>query len=156
MLSCYLVRRRLGAWIDGALDEAVARATARHAERCDRCRADAAAYRRVRSLIQQTAAVPEPDWTGFWPGIVRGIQSAREPRPAPARARWRQPRWAIGTVAAGLLVAVGLWQWLPGALRSEAGVVIHAAHTEDPRGTIVAYSTPEQDVAVGWVLGLED
>jgi len=156
VLICYRTRRKLAAWVDGGLDATSARATVEHLERCDRCRADAEAYRRLKGLIQQATTMPEPDWTGLWPGIVRGIQDAREPRPAAVRRGWRQPRWAIGAVAVALLVSLGLWQWLPGPVRSEAGVIIHTAFTEDPRGTVVAYSPPEQDVAVVWVLGLDD
>lgn len=155
-MTCYFTRRKLGAWIDGALDAASARATVQHLARCHRCRAEAAAFTRLKGLIQQAAAPPEPDWTGFWPAIVRGIQDAWEPRRAAVDRGWHRHRWAIGAVAAALLVSFGLWQLVPGTKRSEAGVIINAAHTEDPRGTVVAYSTPEQDVAVVWVLGLDD
>jgi len=49
-----------------------------------------------------------------------------------------------------------VWQWAPSGPRpSEAGVMVTSARTEDPRGTVMVYSTPEQDVAVVWVFGLE-
>ena len=34
--------------------------------------------RRLRELLQSAAATGEPDWTGFWPGVVRGIQDRRD------------------------------------------------------------------------------
>jgi hypothetical protein len=97
----------------------------------------------------------EPDWTGFWQGIVRGIGDRREPRPVRAERRWWRPRWALGgALAAALLTSIGVWQWTPGP-RLDAGVLVTSASTEDPRGTVMVYSTPEQDVAVVWVFGLD-
>jgi hypothetical protein len=110
-------------------------------------------------LLQSTASTAEPDWTGFWPGVVRGIQDRRDARPAPAAQRWwrsvGRPRWALGGALAALLMSLGIWQWAPGPHLSEAGVLVTSASTEDPRGTVMVYSTPEQDVAVVWVFGLD-
>ena len=114
--------------------------------------------RRLHTLLQRSvAAVAEPDWTGFWPGVVRGVQDAkRAPAPRARRAFW-QPRWAVGSaVAAALLMSLGVWQMTPGPVPLEAGVTVSSARTEDPRGTVMVYSNKEQDVAVVWVLGLDD
>jgi hypothetical protein len=77
----------------------------------------------------------------------------------PVRRRWWQtawrPRWALGGALAVLMLAVGVWQLAPGPTPSEAGVVVTSASTEDPRGTVMVYSTKEQDVAVVWVFGLD-
>ena len=35
-------------------------------------------------------------------------------------------------------------------------MLVTSAATDDPRGTVMVYSTPEQDVAVVWVFGLND
>ena len=35
-------------------------------------------------------------------------------------------------------------------------MLVASASTEDPRGTVMVYSTPEQDVAVVWVFGLDE
>src|SRR5213076_31163 len=56
--------------------------------------------RRAQRLLQQALSparhVPEPDWTGFWPGIVRGIEQAKLRAPVRAlQPAWRRPRWAI-------------------------------------------------------------
>jgi anti-sigma factor RsiW len=155
VLTCYRTRKRIGAYLDGALDEPAARSTAAHLAGCAGCQAQAESLRRLRGLLQRTLTVAEPDWTGFWPGIVRGIQDARIV-PAPRRATLWRPRWALGgALAAALLVSLGVWQFAPTS-DPEAGVVINSASTDDPRATVMAYSTPEQDIAVVWVLGLDD
>jgi anti-sigma factor RsiW len=160
VLTCYRTRRRIGAWLDGALDEQTARATAAHVASCGGCRDEADALRRLRGLLRSTLTPAEPDWTGFWQGIVRGIEDRRQARPVAARRAWWQgfrPRWALGgALAAALLVSLGVWQWAPtGPRPSEAGIMVTSARTEDPRGTVMVYSTPEQDVAVVWVFGLD-
>jgi hypothetical protein len=101
----------------------------------------------------------EPDWTGFWPGVVRGIEDRRNALPAPAPRHWWQsvgrPRWALAGALAALLMSLGVWQWTPSPHLPDAGVLVTSASTEDPRGTVMVYSTPEQDVAVVWVFGLD-
>lgn len=159
MLTCYRNRQRLGAYLDGALDQEAARSTAAHITSCARCQREAGELRRLRGLLQSSLTPAEPDWTGFWPGIVRGVEDRRGVRPAPvSRSRWQsawRPRWALGAVAA-LILAAGVWQLVPGPRLSEAGVVVTSASTEDPRGTVMVYSTREQDVAVVWVFGLDE
>ena len=157
-MTCYRTRRRLGAWLDGALDERAARATASHVAACPGCQREAGELRRLRGLLSRTAAVPEPDWTGFWPGVVRGIEDRRVLRPVPSAVRWWRPQLAVGALAAMLLVTLGVWQLGPlgpgnGAL--EPGVLVSSASTGDPRATVMVYGPPERDVAVVWVLGLD-
>jgi anti-sigma factor RsiW len=159
-LTCYRTRRRIGAYLDGALDQEAARSTADHLASCGGCQGEAGELRRLRGLLQSTLTPAEPDWTGFWPGVVRGIEDRRDVRPMPVGRGWWQsawgPRWALGGALAVLLTAVGVWQMAPGPRPSEAGVVVTSASTEDPRGTVMVYSTQEQDVAVVWVFGLDD
>ena len=158
MLTCYRTRQRLSAFLDGALDEAATRSTVAHLTSCDACQKEADQFRRLHALLQRTAAaVREPDWTGFWPGVVRGVQDAKQaPAVRPRRAFW-QPRWALGGALAAVLMSLGVWQMVPGpTTMDDAGVIVSSARTEDPRGTVMVYSNKEQDVAVVWVLGLDD
>ena len=160
MLTCYRTRRRIGAYLDGALDPETARSTATHLASCGSCQREADELRRLQGLLRHTVTPVEPDWTGFWQGVVRGIEDHRHARPAPTARPWWQPgwrpRWALGgALVAALLLSLGVWQWTPGPRPSEAGVLVTSASTEDPRGTVMVYSTPEQDVAVVWVFGLD-
>jgi len=163
VLTCFRTRRRIGAYLDGALEGATAQSTARHLTGCNTCQREAEALRKLRALFQRTlSSGPSrvaPDWTGFWPGVVRGIEDAgrRESPPVAAQGRWWRPRWTLGgAVAAAGLVLLTFWQTLPGLLTPDPPVVVSSAHTEDPRGTVMVYSTHEKDVTVVWVLGLDD
>jgi anti-sigma factor RsiW len=156
VLSHYLNRRRLGAYLDGALDEGTARSTAAHLATCGVCQREADALRRLRALLQQGSAVADPDWTGFWPGVVRGVEDAKTARPVPAARRASRPQWALGgALAAALLVSIGIWQFGPGG-SSQDGVIVRSASTGDPSATVMVYGPPERDVAVVWVLGLDE
>ena len=120
------------------------------------CQREAEGLRRLRALLQQNVVVAEPDWTGFWPGVVRGVDAAKSPRPAPAARRvWWRPQWALGgALAAALLVSIGVWQFGPDGIQPD-GVIVRSASTGDPGATVMVYGTPERDVAVVWVLGLD-
>jgi anti-sigma factor RsiW len=157
VLSHYLNRRRLGAYLDGALDEGTARSTAAHLATCGVCQREAAELRRLKGLLHETLAVADPDWTGFWPGVVRGVEVAKHatPVPVPARRRAWRPQWALGgALAAALLASIGVWQFGPSSTTQD-GVIVRSASTGDPKATVMVYGTPERDVAVVWVLGLD-
>jgi len=157
VLSCYWNRSRIGAYLDGALEERRAHSIASHLALCQACRGEADNLRRMRDALRRSLAVADPDWAGFWPGVVRGIEDARRVAgPALARRAWR-PRLAWGgALAAALLVSVTFWQMsqAPGPATPGGGVFVHAATTDDPRARVMVYSTPEQDVAVVWLVGL--
>lgn len=156
VLTCYRARRRLGAYLDGALGDADARRTERHLATCATCQSEVGELRRVKALVAEAAAIPEPDWTGFFPGIVRGIQDERTDA-APARtagARRFWPQWAMGGAAlATVALAFVLWQGGRVPVSAEAGVLVNAADTEHPGATVMVYTTPEKDLAVVWVFG---
>ena len=162
MLTCLRTRRRIGAYLDGALEGTRAETLVRHLAGCTACQREADGLRRLRTLLQRTlspAGGPaEPDWTGFWPGIARGIEDARRRAPAPAASRVRlRPRWALGgALVAALLVSVTLWQATQAPPVLEAPVIVSAAHTDHPQGSVMVYHTPERDMTVVWVFGLDD
>jgi len=156
VLICYLTRRRIGAYFDGALDEGRAPAVAAHLDACARCRREAEGLGRLRELISSTADIAEPDWTGFWPAIVRGVQ-AGIPDPAPIRSRAAQPRrrgTLVGAAAAALIV-VTLWHAGDSPIVLERTVTVSVADTEHPGGSVMVYSPPGDDMTVIWVFGLD-
>jgi len=163
VLTCLLTRRRIGAYLDGALANGAAQSAAKHLSGCSTCQREAEELRRVRALLQRTL-VPasgraEPDWTGFWQGIVRGIEDTRrrEALPVAVRGRWWRPRLALGgALVTATLLSLTLWQTMPGPLTPDDPITVSSAQTDDPRGTVMVYSTHEKDVAVVWVLGLDD
>jgi anti-sigma factor RsiW len=113
VLTCYRTRRRIGAYLDEALDRETAHSTATHLATCEGCRREADELRRLRGVLQRTLNPAQPDWTGFWQGVVRGIEDQRVARPAPTARPWWQrawrPRWALGSaLAAALLVTLGV------------------------------------------------
>ncbi len=154
MLTHFRVRPRLGAYLDGALDDAGARQTERHLTTCATCQAEVAQLRKMKALLADVAAVREPDWTGFFPGIVRGIDAERRVDArvlrTPARRLW--PQWAMGGAAlASAALALVLWQGGRAPEQAEAAVQVHAATTEDPGSTVMVYTPAEKDLAVVWV-----
>ena len=112
--------------------------------------------RRLGALLRAAVVAPEPDWTGFWPGVVRGIEAAKRPVAAPRRSALRRHGWAFGSaaVAAALLASLTVWQLVPGRQRpAEAHVVVQSA--DSPGRSVMVYSMPEQDMTVVWVFGLD-
>jgi anti-sigma factor RsiW len=152
MLTCYRTRRRIGAYLDEALGDRESSRAAAHIAECARCHAELASLRRLSALLRESAPSPTPpDWTGFWEGIRRGIETPRvEVR---ARPGWR-PRLVAG---AALAVAVGvsivLWQIprTPFAPETTAAISVSSADTDHPGGAVMIYSPPEKDLAVVWV-----
>jgi anti-sigma factor RsiW len=154
-------RRRLGAYLDGALEGRQAKATGAHLAACTRCRREADEFRRLGALLKgSTLTPPPPDWTGFWAGVVRGIEDAG--RPAPARRapyRWQllwRPRVAFGgALTAAMVAALTFWQAFYAPPTPGAAVIVRSARTELPGGTVMVYAPAEQDMAVVWVFEAE-
>jgi anti-sigma factor RsiW len=152
-LTCYFKRRRIGAWLDGALAAGEAHAIATHLDACTGCRSEAQGLRRLRELVRPAVAVAEPDWTGFWPGIVRGIEAGAA---APSRPRWAfVARRRLATAAAAALVAITIWSGDSPTLRQRASIVA-LAHTEYPDGSVMVYTPPEDDMTLIWVFGSDN
>ena len=156
MLTCYLRRRQLGAYLDNALPARAARAVGVHLDGCVACRREVDGLRRLTAMLRRSVATVEPDWTGFWPGIVRGIDAAKHQAPTinPERVAWR-PRLALaGALTAGLL-ALTIWQATEGPRVPEDAVIVQTAQTDQPGGSVMVYSPPGEDMTVIWVFGLE-
>jgi anti-sigma factor RsiW len=148
---CLLARRRLGAYLDGALDNRASRAVIHHLDSCLRCRQQIATIRRMTALLRTSIpTVVEPDWTGFWPGIVRGVVDGPR-RGTRAAGHRRGRRWILGGAAAAAAVALSVavvYERLAPPVPEESALVT-AAGTQYPGGTMV-YHTPDK-VAVVWV-----
>ena len=153
MLRCYRTRRRIGAFLDDALGDRESSRAVAHISACGRCRAEIADWQRLASLLKRSAPEPAPpDWTGFWPGILRAIEAPSSP--SRARLRWR-PRLVAAGAAAALagVVSVALWEpWSSLTPPAVAAISVNSADTSHPRGTVVIYTPPEKDLAVVWLL----
>jgi anti-sigma factor RsiW len=157
VLIHFLTRRRLGAYLDGALTGSRARGVEAHLSGCTACQDEIEVLRRLKTAIHRSLKTVDPDWTGFWQGVVRGVedQRLRAPLPerAPRRALWRS-QWAMGgALAAMALVSVTLWQTLGVSPVSiiDSPIVVNAASTGQPDGGVMVYSTPDKAVTVVWV-----
>ena len=160
VLTCYRTRRRIGAYLDGALGGRASDITAAHLATCLRCHAELDTLRRLSAMLRRGMPLPvSPEWTGFWEGIRRGIEDDREKAFAPPPpAWWRRPRLVVGTAAALAVVAsLILWQSsrYPLMLPVDAAISVSSADTDHPRGKVMIYSPPEKDLAVVWVFDLD-
>ena len=159
MLTCFRTRRRLGAYLDGALDTEATRKAAAHVAGCARCQGEVDTLRRLKTGLRESlAAVIPTDWTGFWPGVLRGIDRERRAGVTPARQSWQgrralaHPRMAFGgALAAAVVASATLWQVLTPTPAPAEPVIVHAANTEHPGASVMVYSPPERDLAVVWV-----
>src|SRR5262245_39846590 len=177
---CWLIRRRLSAYQDGELSAAARGRVESHVGRCEACQRELAGLSRLRTaLALDSVDPPEAVWAAFWPQVRARINTAApQPEPAPAwRRAWgampsrRRLVWAPA-LAAGALAAVAVmapWQRAPQmpppppAVPSTAAVqpaaldevVIQSIETADPDLPVMVYASPESDVTVLWVFGLE-
>jgi len=156
-----MTRRRLGAYLDGALTEPRARGVEAHLAHCAVCRAEVDALRRLKTALQRSLQGPEPDWTGFWQGVVRGVEDQRLRAPLPDRLGrrpvWRS-QWAMGgALAAMVLLSLTLWQNLGVSTlpMTDDPVVVNTASTGQSDGGVMVYSTADKAVTVVWLLDEE-
>lgn len=107
-LTCWLLRRRLGAYRDGELSPAARARTEAHLARCGRCAAELATLGRLAAAL--AIDLPEPPaavWEAFWPGVRARLAVADvEPEPEPAPRRLWAPVLARPALAFGSAIAV--------------------------------------------------
>ena len=107
-------------YVGGDLDEADLAAFEDHLFACDDCLARVERYQAAQQVLAARELPPAPAL----------VSSAADARPRSPRA---VPAWMLGTVAAGLVVAVGaLWSWqqVARAPQSEVGRVVARAELE--------------------------
>jgi anti-sigma factor RsiW len=175
-MRCFLIRRRLDAYQDGELPPAVRVRVETHLGRCSGCRGELAALGRLRAAL--TAATPVPSeavWDAFWPQVRARIAQV-EPPPEPVwRRAWtaaaRRPALALAPAAAAVSLAIlavlAPWQQTPQRVApgtpAPAGiqpialdqVVVQSIETADPDAPVMVYASPDTDMTVLWVFGLE-
>jgi anti-sigma factor RsiW len=175
---CWLIRRQLSAYQDGELSTGARDRVERHVGRCAACQRELAGLGRLRAVLAlDPVDPPEAVWAAFWPQVRTRIATVA-PQPEPAwRRAWgtatRRPRlaWVPALAACALAVVAVLapWQRVPqGPAQSPAGpgtamvqptalneVVIQSIETADPDLPVMVYASPESDVTVLWVFGLE-
>ena len=140
-LGCLWNRRRLGRFVDGALDPRRLRSAAAHVAHGAGCGGEVERLRRLRRLIQEAEAVPDPDWSGFWPAVrVRIASEAARP--------------ALGSLTVSILAAaLILWPAGPGTVPQAiaAPVEVQDVSSPDPNRSVMVYSSPDDGVTVIWV-----
>ncbi len=178
---CWLNRRRLGAYRDGELTATGRTRAEAHLGRCPACAAEATALTRLQTALR--AAVPEPPeavWDAFWPQVRARVAAT----PAPEHRWWWAsegflgPRRlmfgsALAAAALAVLAILAPWQQIeqhprslspaaPGVVASTSGpiapiqqVVVQSVETADPQSSVMVYASPESDMTVVWVFGLE-
>jgi anti-sigma factor RsiW len=174
---CWLIRRRLGAYQDGELAAGGRRRVEHHVGRCEACRGELAGLGRLRAaLALDVADPPEGTWVAFWPQVRARIATTPSAPPDPA---WRRTQAAfplrrrlalapaLAAAALAVVAVVAPWQRAPqrgptpgpGApvaqLAALDEVVIQSIETEDPDVPVMVYASPDSDVTVLWVFGLE-
>ena len=123
-ITCWFVRRRLGAYRDGELSPAAETRVTTHLAGCLVCAAEVRVLAGVQANLRTVVPdLPEADWNAFWPHVRARL--AQVPpnleRTHPPRRLWGavsgSPRFAIGTVlavaAVGVIAVWGPWATAP-------------------------------------------
>ncbi|MGH7407026.1 MAG: anti-sigma factor [Candidatus Methylomirabilales bacterium] len=166
----HVTGERLGAFVDGELEEAEADAVRLHLAACPACRTDAGLLGRAGVLLREAvAAEPAPDPEAVWRAVRARIQ-AEMPVGVPARRRFTPPAWlawprSLVWTAAALVLIAGLTllqtrEWVtpapgPPSLPSPSLAAGPPTVVETLEGgggaTVMLYAPPESPVPVIWV-----
>ncbi len=170
-LTCWLTRRRLGAYQDGELDPAARVRTAAHLEGCSRCQAELGALGRLRTaLAVEAPELPDAVWSAFWPRVRARLTMEPEPRRGWSwdwiwgPIGWPRLAFASGfaALAVAAIVMVGPWQDAPKgpavpaiAWRSAPPehVAVQSVETADPDSSVMVFTSADAEVV--WVFGLQ-
>jgi anti-sigma factor RsiW len=170
----HVTGERLGAFVDGELEEAEADAVRLHLAACPACQTDAGFLGRAGVLLREAvAAEPTPDPEAIWRAVRARIQ-AETPVGVPVRRRRTLPAWlalprSLVWTAAALVLIAGLTllqtrEWVtpapgPPALPLPSLAAGPPAVVETLEGgggaTVMLYAPPESPVPVIWVFERE-
>jgi Putative zinc-finger len=161
VFGCLWNRPRLDRYTDEALAPRLVRAVKAHLTRCGDCSGYVERQARLRQLVK--SAVPddgEPDWNGFWPGILTTIarekpRRIKDPWWIPLwRPFWGHPRLALGgAMVAGLALALVFWPVgdNPGSVAWAGPITVQDVSTPDPDQSVMVYSSPDHALTVIWL-----
>ena len=115
-MSCERPHPQLSLYLDGELAPPEAQEMAQHLRTCPTCQQEAAAHRRLQTLLR--TVLPEEEVPAqLWTSIDRRLAQESPATGAPLAARPRRRLWRrLGTLAALLLVAVAVRLWLTPAI----------------------------------------
>lgn len=181
--SCWLTRRRLDAYQDDELSPGLRARVDRHLARCSTCPGELAAVRRLRqALALDDVSDPlGPAWDAFWPQVRARIAAEPAVREAAGPVRIWAPLAgrrlilapALAAVAMAILAILAPWKddlpvtpprAVPGPSQPMVAgvepavlddVVVQSIETDNPDAPVMVYSSPDSDVTMLWVFGLE-
>ena len=166
--DCAKVLARLGAYVDGELQEARRQTLEAHLGSCQRCSDELARLRTLRDHLHRSLAVslPGQDARQFWAKVERKILEAKAPRwwtlDGVRELFWAYPklRWASGAVlgAAILVFTADLLLRPPippptplGQADARQKTVVESVEG-GPNSSVVLFSTPDRQLKIIWVL----
>ena len=182
---CWLTRRRLGAYHDGELGGGARSRVEAHLTTCPGCSAESGALTRLQAALADHGPEPsEAVWAAFWPQVRMRLAAAAAPESS-RRDSWTLapagPRYllssALAAAALAVIAVLAPWQRLehhapaggPGSPALVAAVIpgsdalgqpsppllVQSVETADPESSVMVYASPESDLTVVWVFGLE-
>lgn len=169
--DCARILARIGAYVDGELEEGRRERMEAHILSCQSCSAELQRLRTLQEQLRRSLAVslPGQDADLFWQNVERKIQEAKVPRwwmPGQIRELFRShPRLLWGS--AGILGTTVLLFTADMVLRPSLQPPAPLAPTDAPPRTVVEsveggpnssvilFSTPDQQLKIIWVLERE-
>ncbi len=163
--GCSWTSRNLGPYLDGELPPGTAQKVKDHLSSCPRCHSEMETLQRLKGLMRETTlpSLSPMDEAYFWPRVKERI--AREtPRPGWRLILYRfwdrilgYPRLALASMVLLLavlsLVVFEAWElkYMPGQPALANAAVIESLKTDDPKASLMVYTTPFQGMKVIWV-----
>lgn len=170
--GCPTALKRLGAYVDGELQEARRQQVEAHVGSCQRCAAELERLRALGEHLRSSLAVPMPrrDADLFWEKVERKIQEAKVPR------WWTLDRirgmlrshpglaWGSVAVMGAVIVLFSVDLLLRPSPRRPAQLVpadlslrtIVESVEGGPNSSVVLLSTPDRQLKIIWVLERKD
>ncbi len=166
--DCPTVLARLGAYVDGELQQARRQRVEAHVGSCQSCSAELDRLQRLRDQLHRNLAVSlsGQDADRFWEHVERKIQEAKAPRwwtlDRVRELFWFYPKlkWAsvavLGTtvllLTADLVLRPAILPPTPLGPSSERLHTVVESVEGGPNSSVVLFSSPDQQLKIIWVL----